>query len=283
MHSTKAGHLNVPGASLYYEVSGSGPVLLLMPGGPADATAFAGIVPRLSDRYTVVTYDPRGLSRSRLDMLPEDLRIVEIMAADVHRLLAAVGSEPAFVFASSGGALIGLELVSHHPQQVQTLVAHEPSAATLLPDGSAILAGMQEVYDTYLHVGIGPAMQQFLAVAGLNDGPQPGESRLQGEPNPEMLAAMAQLQRNIEFFLAHYLRVVTGYQPDIAALKAGSTRVVVAVGEASGGQVAYRGGVELAKLLGTEVVVFPGDHGGFATHPAEFAVTLRKVLATADA
>jgi len=209
--------------------------------------------------------------------------MVEIMAADVHRLLVDVGSEPAFVFANSGGAPVGLELVTHHPQQVQTLVAHEPPAAALLPDRPAILAAMQEVYDTYRSVGIGPAMQQFLAVAGLNDGPQPGESRLQGESTPEMLEAMAQMQRNMEFFLAHYLRVVTGYQLDIAALKAGSTRVVVAVGEASGGQVAYRGGVKLAERLGTEVVVFPGDHGGFATRPAEFAVTLRKVLATADA
>ena len=279
MNSTKAEHLKVPGASLYYEVSGSGPVLLMMPGGPMDATAFAGIAPRLSDRYTVVTYDPRGLSRSRLDVLPEDQRIVETFADDVHRLLAAVGSEPAFVFANSGGALIALELVTHHPQQVQTLVAHEPPAAALLPDGSAILAAMQEVYDTYRRVGIGLAMQKFLAAAGLNGGPQSVEPGPQGEPDPEMLEAMAQMQRNMEFFLAHYLRAVTGYQPDIAALKTGSTRVVAAIGEASRGQVAYRGGVELAERLGTKAVVFPGDHGGFSTRPDEFALTLHKVLA----
>ncbi len=278
MNSTKEDHLKVPGASLYYEIRGSGPVLLMIPGGPTDATAFAGIAHRLSDRYTVVTYDPRGLSRSKLDVVPEDQRIVETLADDVHRLLVAVGSEPAFVFANSGGALIGLELVTHHPQQVQTLIAHEPPAAALLPDGSAFRAAIQEVYDTYRSVGIGPAMQKFLAVAGLNDGPQPVESGPQGEPNPEMLEAMAQMQRNMEFFLAHYLRAVTDYQPDIAALLTGSTRVVAAVGEASRGQVAHRCGVGLAQRLGTEVVVFPGDHGGFSTHPDEFAVMLHKVL-----
>src|SRR5260370_37584910 len=79
----------------------------MIPGGPADATAFAGIARRLSDSYTVVTYDPRGLSRSQLDVVPEDQRIVETMADDAHRLLAAVGSEPAFVFANSGGVLLG--------------------------------------------------------------------------------------------------------------------------------------------------------------------------------
>lgn len=278
MKSTKENHLKVPGASLYYEIRGSGPVLLMIPGGPTDATAFAGIAPGLSDWYTVVTYDPRGLSRSKLDVLPEDQQIVETFADDAHRLLAAVGSEPAFVFGNSGGALIGLELVTHHPQQVQTLVAHEPPAAALLLDGPSFLAAMQEVYDTYRSVGIGPAMQKFLAAAGLNGGPQPDKSGPQGEPNPEMIEAMAQMQRNMEFFLAHYLRVVTGYQPDIAALKTGSTRVVAAVGEASRGQVAYRGGVGLAERLGTEVVVFPGDHGGFSTHPDAFAAMLHKVL-----
>src|SRR5690349_17678061 len=111
MHSTKEDHLKVPGASLYYQIQGSGPVLLMIPGGPTDANIFAGIAPRLSDRYTVVTYDPRGLSRSKLDVLPEDQRIVEIFADDAHRLLAAVRSEPAFVFGNSGGALLGLALV----------------------------------------------------------------------------------------------------------------------------------------------------------------------------
>src|SRR5687768_8768452 len=47
-------YLTVPGASLYYEVSGSGPVLLLIPGGPADAGIFALIVDPLAANYTVV-------------------------------------------------------------------------------------------------------------------------------------------------------------------------------------------------------------------------------------
>ena len=157
-------------------------------------------------------------------------------------------------------------------QQVSQLVA-------LDPDGPAILAAMQGVYETYRHEGLGPAMQKFLGVAGLNGGPQPSESVPQGETNPEMLEAIARMQRNIEFFLEHYLQPVTGYQPDIAALLTESTRVVAAVGEASRGQLAYRGGVELAERLGTEVQVFPGDHVGFVTHPDEFASMLHKVLA----
>src|SRR5437667_10881888 len=96
--------LNVPGATLYYEVRGSGPVLLMMPGGPADARAFRNIAEPLAWHHTVVTYDPRGLSRSTLDGPLQDERIVEIFADDVHRLLLATAKKPADVFASSGGA-----------------------------------------------------------------------------------------------------------------------------------------------------------------------------------
>jgi len=40
--------LEVPGASLYYEVGGSGPVLLMMPGGPADAGAYRRIEEKIA-------------------------------------------------------------------------------------------------------------------------------------------------------------------------------------------------------------------------------------------
>lgn len=260
--ATKTDTLRVPGADLYYEVRGSGPVLLMIPGGPADGTVFEGIAGLLVDTYTVVTYDPRGLSRSRLDGPPEDQRIVEVFADDAHRLLAAVRSESAFVLGSSGGGLIGLELAARHPEQVHTLVAHEPPAIGLLPDGARHRAAMQEVYDTYRSVGAGPAMQKFVAAAGLDGGLERARRR----------------QGNIEFFLAHYLLAVTGYEPDLAALKAASTRIVAAVGEASGGQVAHEAGVALAERLGTNAVVFPGGHGGFWSHPVEFAARLHKVL-----
>jgi hypothetical protein len=106
--------LEVPGGSLYYEVRGQGPVLLMMPGGPADATTFRAIEDDLAHAYTVVTYDPRGISRSSLFDPRDDDRMVEVFADDVHRLLAALGGGKASVFASSGGAVIALELARCH-------------------------------------------------------------------------------------------------------------------------------------------------------------------------
>jgi len=191
--ATKVDYLEVPDARIYYEVRGSGPVLLMMPGGPADATVFERIAPRLAAWYTVVTYDPRGLSHSKLSAPPDDRRLFEIMADDASRLLAAVGSAPAFVFANSGGARIAFELITRHPGQVRTLVAHEPPTGDLLPASERAQsdAAMQDVHETYVTSGVGPAMQKFLAAIGESGGKVGDQPGAPPELSPEMQEALA--------------------------------------------------------------------------------------------
>jgi pimeloyl-ACP methyl ester carboxylesterase len=271
----KTEHLKVPGATIYYELRGSGPVLLMMPGGPADASAFSRIAEHLDSDFTVVTYDPRGISRSTLDGPVRDERIVEIFADDAHRLLTAITKEPAFVFASSGGAVIALELVARHPEQVRTLVSHEPPAPALLHDSARERAAMDEIVATYRSDGIGPAMQKFMVQTRIRGGPPPPPP---GEPTPEMREGMARMKRNMDFWLGHSFSAVAAYEPDFDALKAGVTRIVPAVGDESRGELAHEGGLGLGERLGTQAVVFPGAHGGFERHAPEFAAQLRKVL-----
>jgi pimeloyl-ACP methyl ester carboxylesterase len=271
----KTGYLKVPGATLYYEVRGSGPVLLFMPGGPADAGAFRRIAELLDSDYTVVTYDPRGLSHSTLDGPLDDERIVEIFADDVYRLLSGITNEPAYVFASSGGASIALELVTRHPDRVRALVSHEPPSPALLPDPSQARAEMLDIVETYRTAGLAPTMQKFMAHTRIRQGgpPQP-----QGEPTREQQAAMAQMMRNMDFWFGHYFRGIAAYEPDFAALKAVPTRIIPGVGQESRGELANEGGLGLAKRLAVEAAVFPGAHGGFESHAPEFARKLREVL-----
>jgi pimeloyl-ACP methyl ester carboxylesterase len=271
--ATKIEALRVPGANLYYEVCGSGPVLLMMPGGPADATAFRTIVGHLAPHYTVVTYDPRGLSRSKLESPLDEDRIVEVFAEDVHRLLAVVTKEKADVFASSGGALIALELVARHPEQLRTVVSHEPPSPTLQPDPAHVRAVMEEITATYRTAGIGPAVQIFSDL--IRSGPPPAP---EGEPTPEMREDMARMQGNMDLFFGPYVLAIARYEPDFAALKSAPCRIVAAVGAESRGELAHDGGLALAERLGTPAVVFPGAHGGFGSHAAEFAAKLREVL-----
>jgi len=209
------------------------------------------------------------LSRSPFDGEPQDTT-VQTFADDAQRLLAAVGTEPAYVLGSSGGGLVGLELVREHPEQVRVLVAHEPPCTRLLDDADEHLAFDREVYDTYRAEGVGPAMGKFMAAAGLDQGePPPADS------TPEMDEAMARMQGKTEFFLAHMWLPLTEYAPDTSQL--GSLPITVAVGEASEGQLAHRAARALAEQLGQAAAVFPGDHG-WGGNAEAFADRLDEVL-----
>jgi pimeloyl-ACP methyl ester carboxylesterase len=115
------GHsLRVKGASVFYRVRGHGPHLLILPGGDGDADTTEDLCRHLVDRYSVITYDRRGMSRSTVDD-PTDTLTLDTHSDDVHRLLATLTSQPVLVFGSSIGALIGLDLVARHSEQVSCL------------------------------------------------------------------------------------------------------------------------------------------------------------------
>lgn len=265
--------LDVPGARLYYERRGTGPLLLLI-GSPVDSTGFAGLAGALAGRYTVVTYDPRGTGNSTREDTTGDVTPGQ-QADDVHRLLAVLGGGPAQVFGSSGGAVAGLALVAAHPGQVRTLVVHEPPLIELLPDRARLRAEIQDIYDTYRAEGPDKAMGKFMAHAGVGSPAAPDDGTPRWEPSPEQIARM---RATTGMFLAHLLRPTTSYRPGIPALAAAPARIVVAAGATSEGQVANRGAVALAGQLGTPVAVFPGDHGGFLALPEQFGRALDQVL-----
>lgn len=258
--------LDVPGARLYYEVQGSGPVLMLI-GHPMGLAGFASVAPLLAEHYTVVTYDPRGFGRSTIEDRAQDGE-PDVLADDVRRVLEAVGPGPAHVFGSSGGAVTGLALVARFPAHVATLVAHEPPVALLLPEADEAAAGMHEIYDTYFESGSRAAWRKFGAFTGLDTGPE--------DPDPPPLSA-EEVATNERFF-EHGLLTIALYQPDLDALHAAPTRLVVAGGTASRGQFPQRTAVALAERLGLPLMDFPGGHVGFITEPEEFAAVLRRAL-----
>ena len=268
--SQPVGHsLAVPGARLHYEVHGSGPVLMLA-GHPMGASGFSSIATVLAGHYTVVTYDPRGFGRSTIDDRAQDAE-PELIADDMRRVLEAVVDGPAHVFGSSGGAVTGLALVARHPDHVQTLVAHEPPLALLLSDSNEARAGLYHVYDTYRDKGTGAAWRAFAEFTGIEMRP-PGE-----EPAPQQSADM---EATSERFFGQSLLPIALYEPDLAALRAGSPRVVAAGGTASRGQFAWRTALALAEHLGSPLVDFPGGHGGFDSDAEAFAAVLRRTLAS---
>jgi pimeloyl-ACP methyl ester carboxylesterase len=269
--------LRAPGAQIYYEVQGSGPVLLMIPGGPADAGIFAGLGRFLADRYTVARYDPRGNSRSILDGTPEDQRM-DLHGDDAAQLLGLLSEQPAYVLGSSGGGQIGLNLAARYPQLVHTLVAHEPPCMHLLPDPAEQRTFTESVSEAYRTGGAGPAMQKFLVGTGMAGGRQLERPTPPSLPSAELEEAYGRMQGNLDYFFAHGIQPISLYVPDVALLRAGSPRIVIGVGETSSGQLAYRCAIALADLLGTAPVSFPGGHAGYADQPAAFAERLDQVL-----
>jgi acetyltransferase/esterase len=274
MNAPTTNTLQVPGASLHYEVRGAGPVLLLIVGGNGDSATFERLATELADRYRVITYDRRGFSRSPLEG-PVDQDRLGIDTDDAHRLLSHLTEEPAYVLGSSSGAIVALDLVTRHPEQVRTVVAHEPPAVTLLPDAGEHLAFFDEVHDTFRRHGTESAMRTFAAGVGLDDPPEPPPQADLPAPMAEM---MSRIRANFDFFLEHEMRQYPRFVPDVAALKTVSTLVVLAGGCDSREHVPYRPNVVLAERLGHEVVDFPGGHVGYVTHSADFAAKLNEVL-----
>lgn len=261
------------GAELYYEARGSGPTLLLIPGGNGDAASFGALPQLLADQFTVVVPDRRGFSRSHLDGAPDDDRRLTDDVEDAVALLGEFPS-PAVVLGSSSGAIVGLHLLVRYPERVTTLIAHEPPLIALLPDAERWLAALDDVYSTYRASGAEAAMAQFGRVTGVEPPERPDTRTLP----PHVVELMARMQGNLDFFLEHELRQYVRLVPDLAALAAHTDRLVLASGRDSAEQLPYRPNLVLSERLGVPIAEFPGGHIGYLTHSAEFAVALSTVL-----
>jgi pimeloyl-ACP methyl ester carboxylesterase len=292
-------HLDVPGGRIYYEVRGSGPLLLVI-GQPMTSGPFAPLADLLAEDHTVVTYDPRGLGQSTADDPTLDVT-PEVEADDLALLVEAVGGGPADVFGSSGGAVAGLAFAARHSDKLRTLVAHEPPVTELLPDAAQVRAVVDDMVHTYRSSGSAAAWGKFVSLvmydglvteAGVppvtwppqgqdaTDVEEPGgtEGEEAGQAPP---AQSAKQQADDELFFLRMLKPFTRYQPVVDALRGPGPRVVIGVGEASRTELAPRSAIALAEQLGTEPALFPGDHGGFMGDPVGFADALRKVLTQA--
>jgi pimeloyl-ACP methyl ester carboxylesterase len=249
------------------------------------ASGFPTLASHFADR-TVITYDPRGTERSAA-IDPSQPITPEVQADDVHRIIEAVGG-PVEMFASSGGAIVSLALVAKHPDDIRTLVAHEPPFASLVPDRQHALAANRAMHETYERSGFGAGMAHFMQVV-MHRGPFTAEDAAAQPPDPTTFGMSAEDDgKRTDLMLAHNVVHLTSFEPDFEALKRAPTRIVIGVGAASEGELAQRGGIAAAERLGTKTIAFPGGHGGFAGNeygqpgePDAFAAKLREVL-TAD-
>lgn len=283
--------LTLPDAEIVHDVHGPLPTAdgrepLLVIGQPMTAEGFSELVDALEGR-TVVTYDPRGLGRStRSD--GSAVNDPRLQAEDLHALIAEIGG-PVQIFASSGGAVAGLALLSAHPGEISRLVAHEPPVLSVLPDVEAAERANDAVGRAYQESGWGAGMAAFLAMV-MWQGEFTEEFAARPLPDPAAFGLPAEDDGTREDpLLSGTSSPVTAFVPDLEALRAERDRLVLAVGASTGEALTARTTQALAAALGTAPVEFPGGHGGFATgdptHPEDpvaFARRLEEVLAAGD-
>lgn len=223
-----------------YEITGAGPVLLVIPGGAGHPMGLGPMTDRLAEHFTVVTYDPLGLAHGRLGHPVPDQRVTD-WSEGAHRVLEEVlpSGESGYAFGTSSGGIAALDLWARHPERLRHVVAHEPPCVTLLPDGARRRADL---------------IQQLTA----GQHPSPAEE----STNP------------MAVFLARVLRPFTMYTPAFSA-PAGLT---VAAGADSRGQVLHRTAELVARHTKSPFTEFPGGHLGTLEHPAAFADRLTETL-----
>ena len=263
----KTGMVKVPGANIYYEMQGKGPILLMISGGSGDAGSYNRVISYLTGKYTIVTYDRRGYVRSKPDDPNQALTIAE-ESDDIHYLLEALTRKPVCIFGSSIGAVIALDFASRFPEQARLTIAHEPPANYLTKD-TASQNPQQNIQDILASQGAEEAMKEIASQAGVE------LSNIGTARSPDQLA-------NARFFLQKEFPALAMYRFNFDELKSSMklTKFVIGIGTSSQGNgMGYLGALAISDITGIPKVAFPGGHAGMSSQPEEFAGILLGTLA----
>ncbi len=283
----------VEGAELYTERRGSGPPLVLIPGGLGDAGSFADAAASFAEHFTVLSFDRRGNSRSRLTVPPEAIEVAQ-ESSDALAVLDAYGFTSALMVGSSASAVFLLDLVARYPEAVELAVIHEPPLLSML--GGERQAWFDALRRVAADEGGWPAFVRF--VVGLNAEPEPRVVR--GRAGRAILAwlartaigvlrmfaghagrnaLVARMMGNAEYFAAYEMQSIVRYQPDLDKLSVVRDKLVVAHGQTSRGYFYARAGLRLAERVGCRVLELPGGHDGYMRLPEQWAAALTPTLA----
>ena len=280
--------ITVPGARLYAERAGQGPALVLISGGGGDAGMYEAAVPLLARRYTVLTFDRRGNSRSPLEG-SRPMTMAD-QAADVVAVLDHHGVERAHVFGNSGGATIALEVLARHGDRLLGAVVHEPPLLGLLPDGLErdVLTDLVHISETesplrafvaFAAMTMPKAPRLFRSAAGRAVTAAALSTALAlGSVTGRPPGGMARLLGNVDIMFRREVPVLLNYQPDFAALSATDVPWCPATGRDSVGRPYYLPAHILGDRVGVPCVDFPGGHTSYQQDPEAFTSRLTEVL-----
>lgn len=230
-------YADVNGIRMYYEVSGDGPVLVLLHGGGGSGEQFSRQVPAFEKRFRLAVPDmcAQGRTTDRRGPLT-----YHAMAEDVIALMNRLNVKRFDVMGWSDGGVTGLDLAIHHPDRVRRLVTF---GANFSPDGL-------EPADV--------AWNDTATVAAFGDGMREGWTRL--SPQPDHYEAAMQK-------ILHMWKTLPRFSP--AELHSIQARVLVCAGEHDVVRLDHTQALARA-IPGAQVWIVPGaSHGAMLEKPVE--------------
>ena len=151
-------YADINGTNIYYEDYGSGPTVILTPGGRVDTNGLRPIAALISTHCRVILHDRRNCGRSDVN-ISGDLSEQHIWAEEMAGLLQHLNTGPVFAAGGSAGSRTSMTLAVRHPELVSGLFIWEvsggPRSAEIMSPGyygqyidAATNGGMEAVCNT---------------------------------------------------------------------------------------------------------------------------------------
>ena len=119
-------YANIKGVNLYYEDHGTGPAVILTPGGRVDHNGLRPIAALLSAHFRVIIHDRRNCGKSDV-VIGGGPSEQHLWAEEMAGLLNHIGAAPVYAAGGSAGSRTSLTLAVLHPEVVKGLFVWEVS------------------------------------------------------------------------------------------------------------------------------------------------------------
>ena len=245
------------GCDIHYWHQGAGPLLVMIPGGGGHGRQFNAILEYLDKDFTVVAYDRRQMSASKVRE-PKLLNPAQ-QARDVIAIIKAMGQDKASIFANSGGGIIAFQFAVSYPEYLEHVIVHEAPSTALLEDSTYHLNRAFMLLEIFRTQGARAAGESF-------------QTEMKGYENSPPLTLVE--PENMDNFWKNEFMQFTIYCPDLRKIVKNGVSIAVAAGVKSADAFYARTTFPQAEILQCPRFELPGHHSGYEVEPAAFATEL---------
>jgi pimeloyl-ACP methyl ester carboxylesterase len=187
LDETSSGYLPIGGARLYYELSGVGPVVVLIHAGIADSGMWGEQIPALEAYFRVLRYDVRGYGQSELTATWPAYSDFN----DLRMLLEHFSIDRVHLIGCSMGGGIAIDFALAHPDMVDRIVLSGAGVGRFLPPSDDLRQGWAQVEEALEAGDLELALE--LENRMWVDGPRRGP----GDVAPELRERVREMNRRV--------------------------------------------------------------------------------------